>query len=520
MGGFAGFVQGLNKAIQPKLDAARRQREQRDAESRQFWMKVAMTPGLPDDVMTQAQKELKRLYPDKESQGLIGKVSGVIHKIHGARQQAQQGGQQQQASPAGAVPPMQNGGGQGGSPQALGQQQNGGAPQPQAQGQQSAPQQGAFRPVPPMGGGGGMAQAAQAMGQAQRSNDIADAATIEKLRTDSAEAQTKAREDARAELETLKAKQRSDLEETRAKHEKELAETKNASAKEREETAAKHKQELAEQKAKHDNELTELRAKLKPPGKTSAKAINEVPSMAEAKKAVPGTDLPAWDFILSGKFDVRGLGKEATTGAEAIKSRAQEIMKKLGLTEGDVMALRTEYKGESGAFARVAAYDAMIGSFEGTLQRNAIIAQKLSEEFKRGDPQLYNRVIAAWKTKIAGDPEANDLAGQLHGLAGEWAKVVSGSTGARGAGEQDIKAAEARLYEALSSRQLDSFIQNVIVPDAKNRSDANRYTKQQLLSKIRGLPTGQKDAPVPPPGGGSGGEGKVKVWNEKTGKFE
>ena len=89
MGGFAGFVQGLNKAIQPKLDAARRQREQRDAESRQFWMKVAMTPGLPDDVMTQAQKELKRLYPDKESQGLIGKVSGFIHKLHGARQQAQ-----------------------------------------------------------------------------------------------------------------------------------------------------------------------------------------------------------------------------------------------------------------------------------------------------------------------------------------------------------------------------------------------------------------------------------------------
>jgi hypothetical protein len=148
VGGFAGFTKGFTGVIEPKLEANRQKKDAQDSELRKYWLGVAlsMDKDTPDAIRQQAEKELGKLYGDKESKSLIQRAAGMVGKIRGKVH----GQGQQQASPAGAVPPMQQSGQQpsaadasgaetGGTPQspaqapAQGQPMNGVPPRPQAQ---------------------------------------------------------------------------------------------------------------------------------------------------------------------------------------------------------------------------------------------------------------------------------------------------------------------------------------------------------------------------------------------------
>lgn len=237
-------------------------------------------------------------------------------------------------------------------------------------------------------------------------------------------------------------------------------------------------------------------------GRAAAGGGGGVASPATTQPYVPGgksiqnptsdstIDTMAWEYINTGKIPFTGMsaGKGANK-REAAVGRAGELLADLSLTPADLPALRGKIKGDTGALAKITTTGSMIGQFEGTLTRNAELAKQLSKNYPRFDSRLLNRVTNAWKQKIAGDPEANNLAAQLHGLAREWGKIMQGSTGTAGVAITEARA-DDEIFKALGDGALNSLIDNVIVPDAKNRRAAIDETKAALFKDLRGTAQG------------------------------
>ncbi len=254
----------------------------------------------------------------------------------------------------------------------------------------------------------------------------------------------------------------------------------------------------------------------------SARAIDaEGPSGPAAKKlraraAVdPSMDLAAWDWLAYEKFDVRGLGKTTQADVKQIKQRAGQIMDDLGMSPGDIFAIRAGLKGNTAAFSKITTVGAQVSQFEETLKLNSKVALDLSKAYERSNFQLVNKVLNAYNTG-KGDSEALNLAAQLHGVAREWAKIMAGSTSAAGVPISEAGDADKLISAALSKGQLESLFTNVIMKDANNRSQAIQGEANSLLGKIKGSTSGPPT--TPPPSNGTGP--KRKVWNEKSQKFE
>ncbi len=201
----------------------------------------------------------------------------------------------------------------------------------------------------------------------------------------------------------------------------------------------------------------------------------------------PSMDLDAWDYLLTHRISsVRGMGKDVQPQVRKIKQVGNQIAKELGLDPGELYARGTELKGNIAAYTKVTTQAAQIEAFEGVLQKNADLANQLSDAFKRGDIPFLNKIAEAYNTGV-GDSEAKNLAAQLHTVGTEWAKIQSGSVSAQGVPAPVQAAVNAQIGAGITNGQLKSLIDNVIKPDAKNRTDANRDEQAKLVGQIRGV---------------------------------
>lgn len=233
----------------------------------------------------------------------------------------------------------------------------------------------------------------------------------------------------------------------------------------------------------------------------------EAAAVRVERAGAPTLDVDAWSYLLNEKLLERGLGESMSPRLIKIKHAADTIMQDLGMDAGEVMARRAELKSDLPALTKLTSQGNLIKTFENTLLANANVAKQLSKDYPRYDIQFANRVLGAFKTG-KGDSEALNLAGQLHTVAVEWAKVLAGTTGAAAPPKSEIDAANEKIGKAISDGQLDSFIDNVIKPDAANRTASFKTQQQELIGKIRGTtgpktpnPSGKVSVTVP--GGGT-----------------
>lgn len=275
-----------------------------------------------------------------------------------------------------------------------------------------------------------------------------------------------------------------------------------AGAAERQDKSIEAKKALSDDVLAMREKLGGMRAKIKPGGGGGGLAPVSEQQDAHVRQVAaknPALDLDAWTYMLERKLNVRGRGADTSEQAKLIKARAGQIMNDLGLEPSELYARGGELKSNLGAFSKITNQDTMVRAFEGTLLKNAQLAQKLSEDYKRGDLQLYNRVLGAFKTGT-GDSEALALSAQLHGLANEWGKIMAGSTGSMGVPISEANAANEFFSKGLSNGQLDALIKNVMIPDAHNRAASNQEEKERLLGSIRGVTRSNKpDAGGPKP---------------------
>lgn len=209
----------------------------------------------------------------------------------------------------------------------------------------------------------------------------------------------------------------------------------------------------------------------------------------------PTLDLDAWDYMLDKRLNVRGLGKDIQPRVDRIKHTADQIMRDWDMTAAEIQERRAALTSNKSALTKLTTQGTLIKTFEDTLLKNADLAKQLSKNYDRYDLPFANKILNTFKTGT-GDTEAKNLAGQLHTMATEWAKVMAGSVSASGVPITSAKQAEDQISDAITKGQLDSFVENVIKPDAHNRTAAFDAEQRVLLNKIRGVAEAPKNTGV------------------------
>ena len=219
-----------------------------------------------------------------------------------------------------------------------------------------------------------------------------------------------------------------------------------------------------------------------------------------------GMDVMAWDYINEGKVAFIGLGKgkAAEDKRSLAVSRAGEILADWGLKPYEMEAIRGRLKADKKALANMSTMQSQVEQFEGTLESNMQVAEKLDDAFKRHDVQFLNSIESAFKTG-KGDPEAVNLAAQLHGISREWAKIMAGNMSSTGVAISEAKGADEIVSAKLSSGQLKSLFNDVIRVDARNRLKNVNEQRTKLIQELRDPtsevlhPDRQTDAPPAAP---------------------
>jgi len=304
------------------------------------------------------------------------------------------------------------------------------------------------------------------------------------------EAVARASADGKSEVEALKGQQKAELEAHKAESAQKIADAKAEGAKALAAQKAESDKAMEALKAQHALEKQELVNRGKPAASKAPAAGTAVDSTIMAKAANdPQFDIDATTYLTEGApkaFAGFARGKEGQAKRDLIVARANQIMKDLGLTASDIPALKAQYRGNVGALAKLTSMGASVSQFERTLGKNMDIARTLSDAYSRNDTQFLNRIQNAFNTGT-GDTEALNLSAQLHGVSREWAKIMSGATGAAGIGVTEAKDMDQLISKAMSNGQINSLFDKVIIPDARARKAAIEETKASLVSGIKGL---------------------------------
>jgi hypothetical protein len=213
-------------------------------------------------------------------------------------------------------------------------------------------------------------------------------------------------------------------------------------------------------------------------------------------------DYVAQQYISTGQLPPLGMGKAAAATRTKIINRAQAIEAETGATGQEAVVRHATVKAATSSLAALTKTTSMVESFENTAKKNADLMLELAP---KGGGQtkmpVVNRWLQAGRKHIAGDADVANFDIALGTFADEYAKIVSGATGAQGSTDASRREAYERLSKYATQGQLQGGIATM-KREMANRIDSLHEEKAALEATIRGVKQGTSKGPeaaLPPP---------------------
>lgn len=228
-----------------------------------------------------------------------------------------------------------------------------------------------------------------------------------------------------------------------------------------------------------------------------------------------GKDLAAQEYLNTGKLPP-GLGK-ASAGINAqIVSRAAEIARANGNDAQAASLGRAAFIASKTALGALTKQRTMVGAFERTALKNLEIAVEESQKVDRTGVPVVNRWLLAGKKNLAGDVEVGRFHAALTSALNEYAKVLSGATGAAGISDAARREAESLISTANTPEQVIG-IADIMKREMANRESGFAEQEAQLKETMTGRPAvpvapASTAAPIAP---GSSNAGQFPPTNAK-----
>lgn len=147
------------------------------------------------------------------------------------------------------------------------------------------------------------------------------------------------------------------------------------------------------------------------------------------------------------------------------------------------LANQNVYKSAQSAMTKVLGQQSMVGSYEKTAEKNMDLAIQLGRQTDRSGSPLINRGIMAWRQGVTGDKDTAAFVNAIRTAQTEYAKVLSGATGAAGITDQADREAKELFSKITNQETLEYVIETAAKPEMHNRMTS--FADQQ--NDLKGL---------------------------------
>lgn len=208
-------------------------------------------------------------------------------------------------------------------------------------------------------------------------------------------------------------------------------------------------------------------------------------------------DYAAAQYRQTGRMPSLGAGQTGAAMRQRILSRAAQLASADGSTaEADVIQQRA-LSANSTALATLTRQMTMVHNFEQTALANLELAVEASEQTPRTGSPIINNIMMEAQRRGGGDPQVQRLVIAIETFAEEYAKVMSGATGAAAATDDSRRQAH-RMISA------DMTIPQIRVVAGQMRAEmANRITslreEQRSLTEAMATPWAEASRTAHPP---------------------
>lgn len=186
-----------------------------------------------------------------------------------------------------------------------------------------------------------------------------------------------------------------------------------------------------------------------------------------------------WQYIQHGTLPPVGRGGQGQAQRTAIMNHAADVAKASNVTPAELATNAGQQKALQGSLnAYQKRSDAMAGQ-ENSFLNNLSYAQKISDTIDRTASPAINKWLLTGEEQ-AGDPDVVKLKAALTPVAADYAKIMSGATGAGGTPVSTMQEALDMIRTDLSKGQFNS-VADVLRNDVHNQ----RVGSLQQLNAIR-----------------------------------
>jgi len=198
-----------------------------------------------------------------------------------------------------------------------------------------------------------------------------------------------------------------------------------------------------------------------------------------------------WNYLLNHQLPPLGRGQAGMDRQNAIINQANQIAKNLGVSPDEMATTagrNKAYNASLTAFTKRG--DAMQAAEEG-FKNNMDNALRLSSQMDRTGSPAVNKWLLGGEENL-GDPSVSAFNLAIRAAAQDYAKIMSGSTGAGGTPISTTEDAVSLFRKELSDKQLNA-VANVAYQDIHGQQQANDDQKNRILGRLRSFGTHQVD---------------------------
>jgi hypothetical protein len=197
----------------------------------------------------------------------------------------------------------------------------------------------------------------------------------------------------------------------------------------------------------------------------------------------------AWNVILTGHAPAIGRGKEGIAQRTAIYNRMAEIAKDAGVSPAELATTAGRNKALQTSLANLQKQTDMMQKSEKGFQNNMQLALELSNKVDRTGAPLLNKWLLGGRAAL-GDPDVAALDAAITTAATDYARIMSGQTGAGGTPISTAEEARNLIRKELSHKQF-SAVADVLYRDIQGQHNAVDSQRQTILGAMQQFGQGQ-----------------------------
>lgn len=190
-------------------------------------------------------------------------------------------------------------------------------------------------------------------------------------------------------------------------------------------------------------------------------------------------DNAAWSYIATGKLPAVGRGKEGVAQRTAVMNRSAAIAKDAGIDPSELQTVPGRNKALQASLTNLQKLSDVMEKSEAGFQNNTKVAMNLSDKVDRTGSPVVNKWLLGGR-KAMGDPDVEALDAAITTMAVDYARIMSGATGAGGTPISTAEEAKSLIKKELSHKSFKAVI-DVLNKDIAGQQQAVHAQRGKIL---------------------------------------